>query len=1439
MAQGAVQFSLYDQNHRFLVCIGHTLALLGLFVVCHPMAALGQERIPKMQVHTGTDLQASTNLDLQASEKIEQQVFSYHLELLDVQNDSIHPSEAIDSDGADPFEETLPFVHDATPVPSLQSSSTRRELDEHINSIGIEGSRARGLRQIIRNTQNSVMILEGNTKTFEVDLDQRPSSTVTVTVSGQGTAVTVDTDGNTDGEQNTLEFTTENWSTVQTVTVTANQDPDDVDNQVTLTLTASEGAASPSSVVVTIVDDERPRELSPWSIQEGGGASFIVPSIRDVGPPSDDVIFTITGHEGTDLRLDKTELTFPVNFWWISQRIALTTELDFDHVDDQVTLMFTAEGGGYSGLKYTVDVTIVDRPPAEVLILEGDTVELRFSLKGGNSPRTDQIATFDQYEDTDLTVEPRQLIFRASDWHQCTHENVSTICSGTETAKLMAGHDPDAVDDQNIMRLRVTGPLGSDFIGVSRLIYVRVDDDDAPRLVIDPAKLKINEGANGEFSIKLSDPPLGETGENDVTVTIPTSVGDVTSNSTSLKFTASDWNQPKKVRLRAEHDDDIKDDVETLWVTANGGDFDRETRSIKITVIDDDKPGIVVRPNLVEMEEGGTETLEVRFIGQPSGDVRVTMDWPRGTGLDLRPMVLGFTSDNWSEWQQVALTARRDADSENQEVLVTLTAVGGDYTGLTRTILVRIIDNDVPEILALSEVTITEGNRYPFMVRLSETPSGMVEVMFSGHENTDIKLDRTSLTFNNTNWETLQPVTLIAGEDDEDYMDDRINLLITASGGNYDGVTHTAEVTIIDNDEAVMISIYDQQGLEDGGSFQFRVELSRSTDHVVTVQYATSDIDAVEGMDYTASRGIVIFDPGATRGVIEIAITDDEIPEGVEEFEVTLSKPRDAVIARGIGTGTIFEDDGSAVLRVDDAVALEKEGVVRFRVSLSHPQRQMVSAEYRTQDGTAKAGEDYQDSAGLVTLAAGTTEAVIAISLLKDGVDWQDETFTVHLISSKQVQITRGVGVATIQESMTTSERVLEAYAGRFVRTSSVQIVEALGERFRSGSDGAACGAAERAEMARLWVTASDWNPSLGELLAGCRLSKSTPLSGGSFSVWGESAFRRFNGRGEDALTLSGEVTTGMLGADYFWQGGWLAGVLLVHSRGNGSFEVVHKSGETTAGLTGIYPYMSYSRAGWNVWLSAGAGHGQIEVPKLEGDLAARFGAVGVRGNLMSAGSVGFSYHGDLLVTDAEVTEHDVTAEVYRVRAGVEADVRIINGIHPYVEANVRQDGGSAETGIGLELGGGVRMAYPAWHLKGDIRTQGLVVHTADGFMEWGISGSLQVGSGSEGVMVNLRPSWGRSNGMSMYHQHTILDTAPVGVATHRTELEFGYGFPWRDGVVGSVMGLTQLPQGVMYRLGGELRPWDQLTLSVFGLAHARTTAQRDVGMSIQGSLRY
>ena len=1026
----------------------------------------------------------------------------------------------------------------------------------------------------------------------------------------------------------------------------------------------------------------------------------------------------------------------------------------------------------------------------------------------------------------------------AEDYQLPNPIQVEIEAENTRGEYVIAINDDEALEDDETFTVKVNEDELPDEIGFDDLSpkTVTIRDKDTAGIQTD-MNVRVHEGGTGSFLFSLTSEP-----QDEVTVRITGHEGtDLTLLTPSIKtFLPSNWNEAEEVRLRAAKDADSDHDRVSLILTASGGGYTGTSETVEVTIVDPDEPGIDAE-SFVVVPEGLSEKIDVVLLQEPSGTVRVIVPSPVGD-LTAVPTSLTFTRDIWRTPQSIILTASEDDDILPDFEDIILRASGGGYENVIHKIAVTIKENDAPGIMALEEVTMDEGDTYPFNVLLTAQPSGPVTMNFNVLPGTGLTLSGAPIKFTSTDWKNPKVVILIAEEDDMDYKDDEIDLTISATGGGYDDITHETIVTIKDNDEEPLtISILDQQVIESDESLRLGIKLSRSTDEPVTVEYTSSDVGEAEaGLDYTASRGIVIFDPGAVRGVIEINIIDDTLLEKNETFNVTLSNASPNVeIDREVGIGTILDNDGSAKLRVDDALVMEEEGVVQFRVSLSQPQHQMVTVSYRTQDGTAKSGEDYEEVSGVVNIVPGTTEATIVVPLLKDGRDWQEETFSVHLLSAKHAEIEKAVGVATIQESTIVSEEVMEEYVARFVRTASVQVVDALAGRFRSTADGVICAAADRAEMAKLWYSTSSWDPSLGELMADCRMSQSMPLSSGSFSVWGQGAFRHFNGRREDGLTLQGEVTTGMLGADYRWREGWLVGVIVSHSQGDGSFEMAERSGDITSGLTGVYPYVSYASATWDIWVSAGAGSGQAEVLELKRDMMSRFGALGIQGSLASGRTIGLNYHGDILMTDTEIADHDIAAEVYRIRAGFEANARITGVIRPYVEASIRQDGGSAETGIGLELGSGIRFSHPAWHLKGDMRTQGLVMHTADGFTEWGISGLLQVGSGSEGIMMRLRPSWGRGQGMSLYRQQTILDMMPLRATANRTELELGYGVPWMDGVVRSVAGFTRLSEGMMYRLGGEFRPWDRFNFSIFGLAHGRSDARRDIGVHVQGSLQY
>ena len=93
--------------------------------------------------------------------------------------------------------------------------------------------------------------------------------------------------------------------------------------------------------------------------------------------------------------------------------------------------------------------------------------------------------------------------------------------------------------------------------------------------------------------------------------------------------------------------------------------------------------------------------------------------------------------------------------------------------------------------------------------------------------------------------------------------------------------------------------------------FVFTITESFASSHYVTVKYATSNVTATAGTDYTATSGTLTFSPHAVSQVLEITVlvTGDTSDESDETFKVTLSDPFAAEILVAEGIGTITDDD--------------------------------------------------------------------------------------------------------------------------------------------------------------------------------------------------------------------------------------------------------------------------------------------------------------------------------------------------------------------------------------------------------------------------------------------------------------------------------------------------------------------------------------------------
>ncbi|HET8883059.1 MAG TPA: PKD domain-containing protein [Solimonas sp.] len=108
--------------------------------------------------------------------------------------------------------------------------------------------------------------------------------------------------------------------------------------------------------------------------------------------------------------------------------------------------------------------------------------------------------------------------------------------------------------------------------------------------------------------------------------------------------------------------------------------------------------------------------------------------------------------------------------------------------------------------------------------------------------------------------------------------------------------------------------------------------------------------------------------------------------------------------------------NAAPALSVADAHAGEADGTLQFVVSLSAASAQTVQFDYRTADGTATGGQDYDAVSGTQQLAPGTTTATIRVPLHDDGEPEAGETLSLQLSAPRHAVLARAQATGTIDD---------------------------------------------------------------------------------------------------------------------------------------------------------------------------------------------------------------------------------------------------------------------------------------------------------------------------------------------------------------------------------------------------------------------------------------
>ena len=535
----------------------------------------------------------------------------------------------------------------------------------------------------------------------------------------------------------------------------------------------------------------------------------------------------------------------------------------------------------------------------------------------------------------------------------------------------------------------------------------------------------------------------------------------------------------------------------------------------------------------------------------------------------------------------------------------------------------------------------------------------------------------------------------------------------------------------------------------------FEVTLGHAANHRVTVDYATADGSATAGEDYTATSGTLTFAAGETVKTVSVPILDDVIDEGEETFTLTLSNAQGARIGDGEATGTISNDD-----------PLQKMWLSRFGRTVAGHVTDAVS------DRLANPLSGAQVTVGGQT-----------VNLAEVG----DEAWLGRTLTSIARAMGAPSGPAPANDDGWPGSAGLGSGAGGWPGT---------------GLGGVQTGVTGGSAPARAM--------SGRELLLGSafHLVRNSENGGPGLAAWGRVTTGGFDGEettDSGTVRIDGSVTTGILGADAQWNR-LLGGVAISVSGGEGSFDQPGvDSGKIESTMTTVSPYARFMVTDRvSVWGLAGWGTGDMTIVQAANenqpervtrtDLEMRLIAGGGRGKLMEADETGgfdlaLKADGLYVETESEAisNEGSTTGVASRVRLALEGSRSFEVGdgavLRPSLELGLRHDGGDAETGTGVEIGGGVSYADPGSGLSVEAKARMLVAHADADYREWGATASVRLAPGERGrgLSFSLSPTLGAAGSATdrLWGARDAGGLAPVGAefeASRGLDAELGYG---------------------------------------------------------------
>ncbi len=698
----------------------------------------------------------------------------------------------------------------------------------------------------------SVVTEGGATDTFTVTFAGAtpPASDVTVNLTA-GARITTN--------PASLTFTSANYATPQTVTITAVNDSVFQGVQfatVSFATVCADGTYNGLTAPILNVrvnDNDDAGVQGVTLISSGGDNRVVEGGMNDEmlvvlnKAPSGNVYFTQTGTApGLGAVPDLSapgNLLFTTANWFIPQRVNVSALDDlFVEPTRSVSFNYTVSGGGYATSVGPINVIIGDNDlnsTAGVRVVQSGTTDVTeggatdsFDVTLAGAPTNNVSITLSvnpgaQASISGATLVANTLTFTPANW------NVAQTVTVTATDDLVTEGPHTAAVSFNLgiqSDARYTGMVIAD-------VPVNItDNDNGPMVVITQSggSTTVAEGGPIDyFSVAFSGPTAPT---SPVTVTLSRLGTQINAPSpATLTFNNLNWKVPQTVFLTAFNDavsEGVHGDAVTFSTASADGTFNvLAVPNLPVTIYDNDSAsagGVILITETngsTRLVEGGiADTIYVSLLRAPTATVTLTPTLtPTGEVTGTSPLT--FTTANWNVPQPVAISAPTDAANEGvQTVTLFYTAdASGGFTiqDVSSPVSIVIADTSAGAKKAVltqtgANTSVTEdgptaANGSPnskdvYKIALNIAPTADVTITPVASSPGQVTFSPTSVTFTPINFATPQDITVTAVSNTISEPDETLNIdhNISSTDAGYNNVPlDPLSLNVADDDATV------------------------------------------------------------------------------------------------------------------------------------------------------------------------------------------------------------------------------------------------------------------------------------------------------------------------------------------------------------------------------------------------------------------------------------------------------------------------------------------------------------------------------------------------------------------------------------------------------------------------------------------------------------